>query len=55
MIQWASSVQFSHSVVFDYLRPHESHHTRPPCPSQTPAEFSQAPAHQVGDAIQPSH
>ena len=31
-----SSVQFSCSVVFDSLRPHESQHTRPPCPSQTP-------------------
>ena len=31
-----SSVQFSHSVVSDSLRPHESQHTRPPCPSQTP-------------------
>ena len=31
-----SSVQFSHSVVYDSLRPHESQHTRPPCPSPTP-------------------
>ena len=31
-----SSVQFSHSVVSDSLRPHESQPTRPPCPSQTP-------------------
>ena len=31
-----SSVQFSRSVVFDYLRPHESQHTRPPSPSPTP-------------------
>ena len=30
------SVQFSCSVVSDSLRPHESHHTRPPCPSPTP-------------------
>ena len=30
------SVQFSHSVVSDSLRPHESQHSRPPCPSQTP-------------------
>ena len=28
-----SSVHFSHSVVSDSLRPHESQHTRPPCPS----------------------
>ena len=31
-----SSVQFTHSVVSDSLRPHESQHTRPPCPSPTP-------------------
>ena len=30
-----SSVQFSRSVVSDSLRPHESHHARPPCPSPT--------------------
>ena len=27
------SVQFSRSVMFNTLRPHESQHTRPPCPS----------------------
>ena len=31
-----SSVQFSHSVVSDSLRPHESQHARPLCPSPTP-------------------
>ena len=30
------SVQFSHSVVSDCLRPQELQHTRPPCPSPTP-------------------
>ena len=30
-----SSVQFSRSVVSDYLQPHESQHARPPCPSPT--------------------
>ena len=30
------SVQFSRSVRFDSLRPHEPQHTRPPCPSPTP-------------------
>ena len=30
-----SSVQFSHSVMCDSLRPHESQHARPPCPSPT--------------------
>ena len=32
----SSSVQFSRSVMFDYLRPHEPQHARPPCPSPTP-------------------
>ena len=31
-----SSVQFSCSVTSDSLRPHESQHTRPPCPSPAP-------------------
>ena len=31
-----TSVQFSCSVVSDSLRPHESQHARPPCPSPTP-------------------
>ena len=31
-----SSVQFSHSVVCDSLRPHKPQHTRPPCPSPVP-------------------
>ena len=34
------SVQFSRSVVSDSLRPHESQHTRPPCPSPTPGLYS---------------
>ena len=34
------SVQFSHSVLSDSLRPHESQHARPPCPSQTPRVYS---------------
>ena len=28
--------QFSRSVESDFLRPHESQHARPPCPSPTP-------------------
>ena len=35
-----SSVQFSRSVVFDSLQPHESQHTRPPYPSPTPGVHS---------------
>ena len=33
------SVQFSHSVVSDPLRPHEPQHTRPPCPLPTPGVY----------------
>ena len=35
-----SSVQFSRSIVSDSLRPHESQHARPPCPSPTPGVHS---------------
>ena len=35
-----SSVQFSRSVVSNSLRPHESQHSRPPCPSPTPRVHS---------------
>ena len=36
---YLASVQFSHSVVSDSLWPHESQHTRPPCPSPTPRVY----------------
>ena len=39
-VPWAASVQFSHSVVSDSLRPHESQQVRPPCPSPTPGLYS---------------
>ena len=35
-----SSVQFSCSVMSSSLRPHESQHSRPPCPSPTPRVHS---------------
>ena len=35
-----TSVQFSRSVVSNSLRPHESQHARPPCPSPTPRVHS---------------
>ena len=38
-----SPVQFSRSVVSDSLRPHESQHARPPCPSPTPGVHSDSP------------
>ena len=34
-----NSVQFSRSVMSDSLRPHESQHTRPPCPSPAPGVY----------------
>ena len=36
----SSISQFSPSVVSDSLRPHESQHARPPCPSPTPGVYS---------------
>ena len=35
-----SSVQFSHSVMSNYLQPHELQHARHPCPSPTPRVHS---------------
>ena len=37
---WSIFSQFSLSVVPDTLRPHESQHARPPCPSPTPGVHS---------------
>ena len=37
--RWGYSVQFSHLVVSDSLRPHEPQHARPPCPSPTPGVY----------------
>ena len=48
------SVQFGRSVVSNSLRPHESQHTGLPVHQKIP-EFTPTHAHQVGDAIQPSH
>ena len=36
LLSRSSSVQFSRSVMSDSLRPHESQHARPSCPSPTP-------------------
>ena len=33
-------IKFSCSVLSDSLQPHESQHTRPPCPSPTPGVYS---------------
>ena len=49
-----SSAQFRRSVMSDSLRPHESQHARPPCPSPAPGVHSDSrPSSQY--AIQPSH
>ena len=37
---WHCSVQFSHSVTSDSLRPHGLQHATPPCPSPTPGVYS---------------
>ena len=39
-LDYISSVQFSHPVVSYSLQPHESQHTRPPCPSPTLGVYS---------------
>ena len=39
-LKMVDSVQFSHSVMSNSLQPHESQHTRPPCPSPTPEVHS---------------
>ena len=46
--------QFSHSVVYDSLRPHGLQHARLPCPSPTPG-IAQTHVHRVSDIIQPFH
>ena len=53
-LQRFSSVQFSHSVVPNSLRPHESQHARPLCPSPTPGVYSNRCPSSC-DAIKPPH
>ena len=38
-IFYLRDIQFSCSVMSDFLWPHESHHTRPPCPSPNPGVY----------------
>ena len=40
LIKKNRSDQISHSVMSDSLRPYESQHARPPCPSPTPGVHS---------------
>ena len=49
-----SQAQFSCSILFDCLQPHELQHARLPCTSPTPRDCS-THVHWVRDAIQPSH
>ena len=53
-LQSVSSVQFSRSFVSNSLRPHESQHARPLCPSPSPGVHSNSRPSSP-DAIQPSH
>ena len=39
-LMYIRSEQISRSVMSDSLRPHESQHARPPCPSPTPGVHS---------------
>ena len=48
------SVQLRSSIMSDSLRPHESQHARPPCPSPTPG-FTHTHIHRVSDAVQQFH
>ena len=48
------SVQFSHSVMSDFLWPHKLQHARSLCPSPLP-ESTHTHVHWVTDAIRPSH
>ena len=50
---WFSSVQFSHSVMFDSLRPHGLQHARLLCPLPSPGVCSNS--YPLSNAIWPSH
>ena len=56
-----SSIQFSRSVVSDFLWPHELQHARPPCPSPTPGVHpNPCPLSQwchpvISSSLSPSH
>ena len=51
LVQFSSVQSLSRVQLFGV----ESQLARPPCPSQTPGEFTQTHAHWVSDNIQPSH
>ena len=49
-----SSVQFSHSVVFNSLQPHGLQHAKPPCPSPTPRVYSNSCHPTISSSVIPS-
>ena len=49
-----SSVQFSHSVMSDSLRPHELQYTRPPCPSPSITNSRSSPRLTSNESVMPS-
>ena len=51
---WGHKLVSSVAQSCPTLRPHESQHARPPCPSPTPGVHS-THIHRISDAIQPSH
>ena len=48
-----SSVQFSHSVVFNSLQPHGLQHAKPPCPSPTPRVYSNSCHSNISSSVVP--
>ena len=50
-----SSVQFSRSVMSDYLQPHRLQHASLPCPSPTLGAYSKLMSIELMMSIQPSH
>ena len=49
------NIQFSCSVMSDFLQPHELQYARPPCLLPTPGVYSKTHVHWVSNASQPSH
>ena len=54
VLRFHSSVQFSCSVVSNYLQSHGLQHASLPCPSPTARAYLNS-YHHIADAIQPSH
>ena len=54
LIVYFSSVQFSHSVMSDSLRPRGPQYTRPPCPSPTSRAYSNSSINSI-ESVMPSN